>query len=100
MATTKTSKFAGLITAAGINRREPASNIQSPEPSLHTSTSPNRSVGRRSNPDYVQISAYINKQLYRQVQKTLLDQNKREVSQLLEDLLTKWMHDGCPGPNP
>jgi hypothetical protein len=55
-------------------------------------------AGRRSNPDYVQISAYINRRLYRNVQKALLDQDHREVSQLLEELLREWMAAGSPAP--
>ncbi len=108
----KPNKFAGLIQAAGLDsnrKQKPVHPSSSPaEPLIHASFRPSpqpspsfktSTVGRRSNPAYVQISAYINRRLYRSVQKALLDQDHREVSQLLEQLLIEWMDAGCPDAN-
>lgn len=55
---------------------------------------PGRGVGRRRDPDYMQASAYVPKQLRRQVQHALLnDPGERDYSQLIEELLQKWLTD-------
>ena len=49
-------------------------------------------VGKRNNPDYEQVSAYLNREVYRSVQIRLLQMNRRgEFSELVEFLLKKWL---------
>ena len=57
-----------------------------------------RPSGRRSDPDYTQISAYIPLELLHEVQELLLQERKRkklrsgiDVSGLVEKLLTEWV---------
>ncbi len=53
-----------------------------------------RGVGRRSDPDYMQASAYVPRLLRRQVERILLnDPAERDYSQLIEELLQKWLVD-------
>lgn len=53
-----------------------------------------RGVGRRRDPDYMQASAYVPRQLRRQVDRALLnDSRERDYSELIEELLQKWLAD-------
>jgi hypothetical protein len=48
--------------------------------------------GKRSNPDYEQVSAYIRKNTYRDVKIALLQQaENKDFSDLVEELLAKWL---------
>ena len=47
-------------------------------------------VGKRSNDDYRQISAYIRKDTHQQVKITLLRED-RQFSELVEELLSEWL---------
>lgn len=60
---------------------------------------PGRPPGRRSDPDYTQISAYIPLDLLLSVQDALSEERRRKrrrtprpVSDLIEDLLAEWMN--------
>lgn len=49
-----------------------------------------RPKGKRSNPDYEQVTAYIRRETHSAIKNALLqDGKKREFSELIEDLLTK-----------
>jgi len=53
-----------------------------------------RGVGRRRDPDYMQASAYVPRKLRRQVERALLnDPGERDYSELIEELLEKWLTD-------
>lgn len=57
-------------------------------------TNTGRGVGRRRDPDYMQASAYVPRQLRRQVERALLnDPGERDYSELIEELLGKWLTD-------
>ncbi len=47
-------------------------------------------VGKRSDDDYRQVSAYIRKDTHRRVKIALL-QEEREFSELVEELLSDWL---------
>ena len=48
--------------------------------------------GKRNNPDYEQVGAYIPKELNKRVKMRLLEMDKdREFSELIEYLLKKWL---------
>jgi hypothetical protein len=49
------------------------------------------SVGKRSDGDYRQVSAYIRKDTHQRVKIALL-QEEREFSELVEELLNGWLH--------
>ena len=46
--------------------------------------------GKRGNPDYAQVTAYIPKTLHDETKVNLIRQGNREFSQLVEELLTGW----------
>jgi hypothetical protein len=51
-----------------------------------------RPAGKRSDPKYTQVTAYIQSQTYRDVKVALLlGGNGQEFSELIEDLLTEWL---------
>lgn len=52
-----------------------------------------RPSGKRSDPTYEQVTAYIRRQTYRDVRIALLAQgNGQEFSELVEELLARWLH--------
>lgn len=51
-----------------------------------------RSKGKRSNPDFEQVTAYVRKNTYRQTKIALLNtEDKLDFSDLVEQLLTEWL---------
>lgn len=102
-----TSKFAAVLAAT---KSVPEAEIQE-EPSapqkpaktaavarqrIEAEDGTSRRVGRpnakRSDPDFVQTTAYIRKDTHRDVKIALLhDDQKREFSQLVEELLSNWL---------
>lgn len=47
--------------------------------------------GKRNHPDYCQANAYVPKKLRRAVERALLDMEGLDYSDLVEDLLRKWL---------
>ena len=92
----KSNRFAGLMKARQSDEaippdetsRAPAENNYS-----HTVSARGRPRnGKRSNPDYKQISALIRKDTHRSVVRILLDDGEsRDVSDLLQELLQRWL---------
>lgn len=51
-----------------------------------------KTKGKRSNPDYEQVSAYIRKDTYKNVKISLLQQGEnKDFSDLVEELLAEWL---------
>jgi hypothetical protein len=50
-----------------------------------------RPRGKSSNPNYTQITAYIPKELHNKVKIALIQEGRKEFSQLIEDQLTEWV---------
>jgi len=91
------SKFKELLDIAA--SREPEPETPSPErlASIQTPATQSKKLGRpkgkRSNPDYEQVTAYIRSQTYRDVKIALLQRGgDREFSELVEELLTDWLN--------
>ena len=82
------SKFRGLIDAANSRESTAAEPVVMP-------TKPagrGRPRGKRSNPDFDQVTAYIRKHTHQDVKIALLQEGRgREFSELVEDLLAKWL---------
>ena len=77
------SKFKGLLDAA--REREP-------EPVAKQQPVRGRPRGKRSNPDYEQVTAYIRRDTYTEVKIALLQQGEgQEFSELVEQMLTEWL---------
>lgn len=47
-------------------------------------------VGKSSNPDYVQVTAYVEETVHLAVKKALIDHKDMDFSVLVNDLLKKW----------
>ena len=53
-----------------------------------------RPKGKRSDPDFEQVTAYIRKETYRQTKIALLEQSQwSDFSELVEQLLTEWLNN-------
>lgn len=76
------SKFEGIFAAKGKGTKKAAQTADSP-------TATGREVGKRKNPDYTQISAYIRKDTHRAVMQEIV--TKRDLSDLIEELFTEWL---------
>lgn len=76
------SKFEGIFAAKGKGAKKTAQTTDSPIEAP-------RQKGKRSNPDYTQISAYILKDTHRAVMQEIV--TKRDLSDLIEELFTEWL---------
>jgi hypothetical protein len=94
------SKFAGVLDAARQREPEPEPEPLA-APTGETRQSPAQQeapkigrprTGKRSNPDFEQVSVYVRKDTHRDVKIRLLQQGEgREFSELVEDLLAGWL---------
>lgn len=51
-----------------------------------------RPSGKRSNPEYVQTTAYVRGDTYKAIKIALIEEDQgREYSELVEELLAKWL---------
>jgi hypothetical protein len=50
-----------------------------------------RPPGKRSNPEYQPVTAWIRKATYQSVRERLFTEGRREFSVLVEDLLRDWL---------
>ena len=63
-----------------------------PMPAIDEPLKKGRQKGKRSNPDYTQVGAYIPKNLDKEVKRKLLDEDI-DFSDLVANLLIKWLSD-------
>ena len=82
------SKFQGVIDAA--KSRE---DTAAAKPAVSTKRlGRGRPPGKRSDPDFEQVTAYIRKRTHQGVKIALLKEGKgQEFSELVEGLLAKWL---------
>lgn len=89
------SKFKGILDLAKGREPEPGPiAAQAPPPSPAPPEAPRRGrpPGKRSDPAYAQVTAYIPEDLHRKVKIALLQEAQgREFSQLVEALLVEWL---------
>ena len=76
------SKFEGIFAAKG------SKGAKKPSPAQTTRTS-SRPPGKRSDPDYTQITAYIRKDTHEGVMRAIY--KRQELSELIEELLSGWL---------
>ena len=50
-----------------------------------------KSTGKRTDPDFKQVGAYIRKDTYLKIQRLLLEQPDKDFSDLVEELLTDYL---------
>ena len=99
------SKFKNILKAAQDREKEPPAAKPEEKPTkkpqeksdsaIEPSPPPQkrgRPKGKRSNPDYEQVTAYIKKKTYKQTKIALLEQEEVEdFSGLVEKLLSEWL---------
>jgi hypothetical protein len=93
------SKFKSILDAA----REPVSEVPAAAPSppqVNDSSAPSSNrlgrppTGKKSNPAYQQVTAYVRRDLYRDVRIALLqDPRQPDFSDLIDELLERWHRD-------
>ncbi len=90
------SKFKDILSAAkDIDNDQPKENqdqtIQISQKENKV-TKKGRSKGKRSNPDFEQVTAYVRKDTYRRTKIALLNtEDKLDFSDLVEQLLAEWL---------
>ncbi|MUG92750.1 hypothetical protein F7734_09930 [Scytonema sp. UIC 10036] len=96
------SKFKGILNAAKGREPEPEPEPE-PQPTVDDSqkqslvetaqpTKKTKPPGKRSHPDFEQVSAYIRKDTHKKVKMKLLsDGNNKDFSDLVEQLLSDWV---------
>lgn len=86
------SKFKGILDAAKAKEQEksiPSSEISSDSTS---SSRRGRPPGKRSNPNYEQVTAYVKRETYKNIKISLLKQDEfSDFSELVEALLSEWL---------
>ncbi len=89
------SKFKGLLDAAKSKESEPEELEAKPPQLVEDVEQPlkrGRPKGKRSHPDYEQVTAYIKKDTYQEIKISLLREGqKREFSELIQELLEDWL---------
>jgi hypothetical protein len=87
------SKFDGIFAATGESKAKKRATKKE-QRAQDTLATPKRGrpAGKRSNPDFEQVTAYIRKRTHADVKIALLREGqKREFSALVEDLLAGWL---------
>lgn len=72
----------------------PAETKDIDEATISTSSSTSKkrkSTGKRTDPSYKQVGAYVKKDTYLQIQKLLLDQPDKDFSDLVQELLSGYL---------
>ena len=83
--TERKTRFGGI---ADIRSKLPAAG---PEPQLEkVAGKTGRPPGKKSDPAYNQVTVYLRKDLHRTAQKLLIDDDKRDFSDLVDELVSKW----------
>ena len=81
------TKFKGLLDASKIHR----SNTQEEDFLRWVPPRRGRPPGKRSHPDFEQITAYIRKDTHHAVKIRLLQNGRKEFSELVQELLCQWL---------
>jgi hypothetical protein len=74
------SKFEGIFAAKGKDGKKPAPAV---------TRASKRPTGKRSDPNYTQITAYIRKDTHEDVMRAIY--KRQELSELIEELLAGWL---------
>ncbi len=88
------SKFGAIKRASKARESQPVSTperaVTAEEKAEAKPKKRGRPKGKRSNPAFTQVTAYMRKDTYKNAQKALLDEDE-EFSELVEDLVSKWL---------
>ena len=67
------------------------SPVAVPENEIVDTPKKRKSTGKRTDPTYKQVGAYIKKDTYLQIQKLLLDKPDKDFSDLVQELLSTYL---------
>ncbi len=80
------------IPAAALKSAAEPSEIQTSAESSANHQNNQKAVGKSRDADYTQVLTYLRKETHRQIKKVLIDDaNQRNVSDLVEELLSEWL---------
>ena len=97
------SKFKAILDAAREPEPEdrPEQPIAAEEDRSATKRLGRPAVGKKSDPAYQQVTAYVRRDLYRDVRIALLqDRARLDFSELVDQLLERWQQERLAGENP
>lgn len=98
---TPQSKFTAILERKRDGEAEEKEALQQPVSSPTAGRKgPGRPAGKRTNPDYAQVTAYIPKSLHEDVKIALIKEGGKEFSTLVEELLSEWMRSKAVAPSP
>ena len=85
------SKFDGILgVKSGKAGKAPIKEVKTPERAVsEPKRGTSRAIGKRSDPSYTQITAYIRKETHENVMRKIY--KRQEFSELIEELLDQWM---------
>ena len=90
------SRFSGVLNRvtpmpdeADVVEPEPVSPTPVPAPAPPKMGRP---PGKKTNPEYTQVTVYLRKDVHRQAKKLLIDDG-REFSELVDELVSTWISD-------
>ena len=82
------SKFEGLLSMK--NRQTAISGRQTPAEAVsELKNGKSKPLGKRRDPDYTQITAYVRKDTHENVMRSIY--KRQEFSELIEELLIDWL---------
>jgi hypothetical protein len=94
----KNTRFSGLLnrTTAPADpipevKAEPEPAAPPPPPAV-VAPKMGRPAGKKTNPEYTQVTVYLRKEVHRQAKKLLIDDG-REFSELVDELVSRWASD-------
>jgi hypothetical protein len=94
--TGKVSKFQAVLSSREVSeepQKEKAINfVEEVLPASSPAIKMGRPKGKRSNPDYTQVTAYIRQETYKDIRVLLLQKGDgQEFSELVEELLSEYL---------
>ena len=90
----KTTDQASRFSKVAENVTRIRSQPEQPSPISRPSTAPKmgRPPGKKSNPDYTQVTVYLRKEVHQTARKLLIDES-RQFSDLVDQLVSQWNED-------
>jgi hypothetical protein len=94
--TGKVSKFQAVLSSREVSEEpqeeEAIDFVEKVFPALSPATKIGRPKGKRSNPEYTQVTAYIRQDTYKDIRVLLLQKGDgQEFSELVEELLSEYL---------
>ena len=96
----KNTRFSGVLNRAVIDPEPPSDfKTEAEAAALPRTSKMGRPPGKKSNPEYTQVTVYLRKEVHRAARKLLLDE-QRQFSDLVGDLVGQWIADTQKSESP